>query len=71
MISSFSTSTICVNLHLGQKKMCIRDRKYGVSVKCVTITPNAQRVEEYKLHEMWKSPNGTIPVSYTHLSSIL
>ncbi|MCI8648648.1 MAG: NADP-dependent isocitrate dehydrogenase [Anaerotruncus sp.] len=36
------------------------NRKYGVSVKCATITPNAQRVEEYKLHEMWKSPNGTI-----------
>ncbi|MBO6048127.1 MAG: NADP-dependent isocitrate dehydrogenase [Erysipelotrichaceae bacterium] len=34
--------------------------KYGVSVKCATITPNAQRVEEYNLHEMWKSPNGTI-----------
>ena len=35
-------------------------RKYGVAVKCATITPNAQRVEEYKLKEMWKSPNGTI-----------
>ena len=35
-------------------------KKYGVAVKCATITPNAQRVEEYKLHEMWKSPNGTI-----------
>jgi len=35
-------------------------KKYGVGVKCATITPNAQRVEEYKLHEMWKSPNGTI-----------
>ena len=35
-------------------------RKYGVAVKCATITPNAQRMEEYKLHEMWKSPNGTI-----------
>ena len=34
--------------------------KYGVSVKCATITPNAQRVEEYKLSRMWKSPNGTI-----------
>lgn len=34
--------------------------KYGVGVKCATITPNAQRVEEYKLKEMWKSPNGTI-----------
>ena len=34
--------------------------KYGVAVKCATITPNAQRVEEYKLKEMWKSPNGTI-----------
>ena len=31
-----------------------------VGVKCATITPNAQRVEEYHLHQMWKSPNGTI-----------
>jgi isocitrate dehydrogenase len=35
-------------------------KKYGVGVKCATITPNAQRVEEYGLKEMWKSPNGTI-----------
>ena len=35
-------------------------KKYGVAVKCATITPNAQRVEEYKLSRMWKSPNGTI-----------
>ncbi len=35
-------------------------KKYGVAVKCATITPNAQRMEEYHLHEMWKSPNGTI-----------
>ena len=35
-------------------------QKYGVAVKCATITPNKQRVEEYKLSEMWKSPNGTI-----------
>lgn len=35
-------------------------RRYGVAVKCATITPNAQRVKEYKLTEMWKSPNGTI-----------
>ena len=35
-------------------------KQYGVGVKCATITPNAQRVEEYKLSEMWKSPNGTI-----------
>ncbi len=34
--------------------------KYGVAVKCATITPNAQRVEEYKLKKMYKSPNGTI-----------
>ena len=34
--------------------------KYGVAVKCATITPNAQRVEEYGLKQMWKSPNGTI-----------
>ena len=35
-------------------------KKYGVAVKCATITPNNQRVEEYSLHEMWKSPNATI-----------
>ena len=35
-------------------------KKYHVGVKCATITPNKQRVEEYNLHEMWKSPNGTI-----------
>ncbi len=35
-------------------------KKYGVGVKCATITPNAQRVEEYGLKKMWKSPNGTI-----------
>ena len=34
--------------------------KYGVAVKCATITPNAQRVEEYNLSQMWPSPNGTI-----------
>ena len=36
------------------------NKKYGVSVKCATITPNKQRVEEYNLKKMWKSPNGTI-----------
>jgi isocitrate dehydrogenase len=35
-------------------------KKYGVAVKCATITPDEQRVEEFKLKEMWKSPNGTI-----------
>lgn len=35
-------------------------KKYGVAVKCATITPNADRVKEYGLSEMWKSPNGTI-----------
>ena len=35
-------------------------RKYGVAVKCATITPNAARMTEYNLKEMWKSPNGTI-----------
>lgn len=34
--------------------------RYGVAVKCATITPNAARVKEYNLKEMWKSPNGTI-----------
>ena len=35
-------------------------KKYGVAVKCATITPNAARMTEYKLSQMWKSPNGTI-----------
>ncbi len=35
-------------------------KKYGVAVKCATITPNAERVKEYSLTQMWKSPNGTI-----------
>ena len=35
-------------------------KKYGVAVKCATITPNAARMSEYDLKEMWKSPNGTI-----------
>lgn len=38
----------------------VATKKYGVAVKCATITPNAARVKEYNLHEMWKSPNGTI-----------
>ena len=44
-------------------------KKYGVAVKCATITPNKQRVEEYGLSEMWKSPNGTIR-AYLDLSLI-
>ena len=36
------------------------NKKYGVAVKCATITPNKSRMTEYNLHEMWKSPNGTI-----------
>ncbi|MDE6676711.1 MAG: NADP-dependent isocitrate dehydrogenase, partial [Clostridia bacterium] len=35
-------------------------KKYGVAVKCATITPNVQRMSEYNLKQMWKSPNGTI-----------
>ena len=35
-------------------------KRLGVAVKCATITPNAARVEEYNLKQMWKSPNGTI-----------
>lgn len=38
----------------------IATKKYGVAVKCATITPNAARVQEYGLKKMWKSPNGTI-----------
>lgn len=37
-----------------------RTQELGVAVKCATITPNSQRMEEYKLKKMWKSPNGTI-----------
>ena len=35
-------------------------KKYGVGVKCATITPDEQRVKEFKLKQMWRSPNGTI-----------
>ncbi len=42
------------------EQAALATKKYGVAVKCATITPNAQRVEEYKLKQMWKSPNGTI-----------
>lgn len=35
-------------------------KRLGVAVKCATITPNAQRMEEYNLKQMWKSPNGTL-----------
>ncbi len=38
----------------------VATKKYGVAVKCATITPNAERVKEYNLTQMWKSPNGTI-----------
>ncbi len=38
----------------------VATKKYGVAVKCATITPNAARMSEYNLKEMWKSPNGTI-----------
>ena len=38
----------------------VATKKYGVAVKCATITPNAARMPEYNLKEMWKSPNGTI-----------
>lgn len=38
----------------------IATKKYGVAVKCATITPNQERVKEYNLKQMWKSPNGTI-----------
>ena len=42
------------------KDAALAAKKYGVAVKCATITPNAARVEEYHLKQMWKSPNGTI-----------
>ena len=42
------------------KDAALATKKYKVAVKCATITPNAARVEEYNLKEMWKSPNGTI-----------
>ena len=40
-------------------------KRLGVAVKCATITPNHQRMDEYKLHQMWKSPNGTIRPFYS------
>ena len=47
-------------------------KKYGVAVKCATITPNAARMTEYNLKEMWKSPNGKnrsrLPVMHTEMS---
>ncbi len=42
------------------EESALATQKYGVAVKCATITPNAQRVSEYNLKQMWKSPNGTI-----------
>ena len=42
------------------KESALAAKKYGVAVKCATITPNLQRMEEYSLKKMWKSPNGTI-----------
>lgn len=42
------------------EESALATKKYGVAVKCATITPNAQRVKEYNLKQMWKSPNGTI-----------
>ncbi len=42
------------------EESALATKKYGVAVKCATITPNEQRMSEYNLKEMWKSPNGTI-----------
>lgn len=42
------------------RQSALAAKKYGVAVKCATITPNKDRVKEYDLKEMWKSPNGTI-----------
>ncbi len=42
------------------EEAALATKRLGVAVKCATITPNAQRVEEYNLKQMWKSPNGTI-----------
>lgn len=41
-------------------------QQYKVGIKCATITPDEARVEEFKLKEMWKSPNGTVSFPYTH-----
>lgn len=52
------------NRELTQDKVTVESayaiKKYGVGVKCATITANAERVQEYNLQQMWKSPNGTI-----------
>ena len=45
-----------------------RTKELGVAVKCATITPNAARMKEYTLKEMWKSPNGTIRAILTERS---
>ena len=42
-------------------------QQYKVGIKCATITPDEARVEEFKLKEMWKSPNGTVGFPSTHL----
>ena len=53
-----------INRNLTDDKVTVESaeatKKYGVAVKCATITPNAARMSEYDLKEMWKSPNGTI-----------
>ena len=49
-----------MRLMTGNCESAEATKKYGVAVKCATITPNAARMTEYNLKEMWKSPNGTI-----------
>ena len=56
----YETKRLCQEIGGGIVDSAEATRQYGVAVKCATITPNAQRVEEYKLSQMWKSPNATI-----------
>jgi isocitrate dehydrogenase len=45
--------------------------KYNVGIKCATITPDEERVKEFKLKEMWRSPNGTVRAPTTGFPSFL
>lgn len=57
LISSFTQTDDQVTIEAANAIL-----KYKVGIKCATITPDEARVEEFKLKEMWKSPNGTVSV---------
>jgi isocitrate dehydrogenase len=62
LISSFAQTDDQVTIEAANAIL-----KYKVGIKCATITPDEARVEEFKLKEMWKSPNGTVSVLLLHL----